>query len=519
MNIKPRFYQEECAQQVFKLVCEGKRKITILVPMGAGKTVISVLIAERICTSYQKALIIIERQEMARACNDMISGMEASSIECITIDDLIAERRNAELYILHSLRPFSRKRFSEYFGITNSSIVVSLGEPCLDNLKKVPDYTARIENKDVHIDVADTVDSIDRLVAYYKKIGNITPLVYSTESIIDIRDIMTASLHEKEILSEQLRADRNKLAHEMIQFSSMPKADSDSELRSIIEKQKRKIEYYEQLLVSCGISKDVLDEEFEKIEALREELKDDFYYEDGTINEAVISRFESAVAESVVRTTKHVLTLENRDRYVDILRELLSEDVWVNKISEESKTYLITAKMNYELMLQMENKKELDFSGVCLLVTKALDVEVARRLYNSYVNYLGRRFAVPRNISSWPNSMLDKTGTGILDEKDFTLGTVPFVVGIDKDGVIRNRYVFTRFKEFAKDELYKRSVTDADREKKITNMVRYVEKVRVDYRNPSAHRNSLDLVTAEACMDYMLETYKIIKEILEDMRK
>ena len=49
-------------------------------------------------------------------------------------------------------------------------------------------------------------------------------------------------------------------------------------------------------------------------------------------------------------------------------------------------------------------------------------------------------------------------------------------------------------------------------------MVKYVEKVREDYRNPSAHREKIDLVTAEACMDYMLETYKKLKEILEDMR-
>ncbi len=519
MNNKQRYYQEECANQVYNLVCRGKRKITILVPAGAGKTAISVLIAEKICRSNQKAFIVTERQEGVESCNDIIQELGADSVQCITLDHLISEKLNAELYVLYALRPMARKRIAEYLGKNNSSIVVSLGEPHFEATGTRADYVVNTEGFDINIEVNEASASFARLVAYYKLMRNAKPLVYCTEGIIDIRDIMTATSQEKNALSEILKEDRNRLAQEMCQLSSEATANNDSELLEVIEKQKRQLQYYEQLLVSCGIPKTTLDEEFEKIESLREKMKNDFYNADGSVNESAMSQFETAVAESVIRATRHVLTLENMDRYEDDLKDQMSEDVWKNKLSDDSRSCLITAKMNYESMLQMENKKELDYSGVCLLVTKALDVEMYRRLYTSYVDYLDKKYKRPGNLERWPNSILNKDRTDVLEAKDFTLGSVMFVVGVDREGNVKNSYVYRLFKEYAKDELYKRSLTDSEREIRVKNMVKYVEKVRMDYRNPSAHRNAMDYVTAEACMDYMLETYKKIKEILEDMRR
>lgn len=77
---------------------------------------------------------------------------------------------------------------------------------------------------------------------------------------------------------------------------------------------------------------------------------------------------------------------------------------------------------------------------------------------------------------------------------------------------------FCMFKKFAKEELYLPMILYEECEQKIKNIVKYVEKVRVDYRNPAAHRHSLDAVSAEACMGYIIETYKKLKEILEDMK-
>lgn len=518
-NIKPHNFQMECAQRVYDKICEGKRNITILVPNGSGKTIISLLIAEKVCTSYQKALIVADRAEIVASCNGMIEQYGAKSIECISIDEVINKQIVVDLFILYSLRPLSRKRMKEYFDNKVGTIVISIGEPLFEKHTNSVDYVVNMNGTDLLIEEKkDVSSSLARLVEYYRKLGNIQPLVYSTESIIDIRDIISADNDEKKLLSEQIRNDRNRMAHEVVQLSNIVIDPQYEDLKIIVEKQQRKLDYYEQLLACCGIPKDTLDKEFEDIERLREELKDDFYNSDGSINEVVMSQFETAVAESVVRCTRHVLTLENRDIYVDILKDLVSEDVWENKLCEESKSFLITAKMNYEAMMGMENKEELEYSGVCLLVTKALDVEISRRIYDGYVDYLKKKFPCSNSLNSWPNTMLNKEHSDVLESKDFTLGTVKFAVGINEHGSVVNNYVYRIFKQYAKDELYNRSVSDSVRLEKIKNMVSSVEKVRVDYRNPSAHRNALDYITAEACMDYMLETYKKLKEILEDMR-
>lgn len=519
MTIEPRFYQKECANQVFRKICEGKRKITVLVPAGSGKTVIAALIAEKVCTSYQKALIVTEHRVIEKACNDKLDQLELPFLESITIDKLITKNISADLYILYSLKPSSRKRVSEYLGCSNSAIIVSFGEPNWTKQPEKTDFIYKSENMVVELEIHKNKESLCHLAEYYKMMGNVLPFVYSTESIIDIRDIMVANPEEKKVLTEKIKNDRNELAHEIIQLSEAVSKNNDSELLGIITKQKRKLDYYEQLLMSCGIPKDVLEEEFEKIESLREELKEDFYTSEGVINETVISQFETAVADSIVRITRRILTLENEDRYEDILKELVSKDVWDNKLSEASKSYLITAKMNYESMIQMENREELEFSGVCLLVTKALDVEIARRLYVLYLEYLEDRFPFPQKIEKWPKSMLDKEKTDILEAKDFTLGSVAYVVGVDKEGNIKNSYVYRLFTDYARQELYKSNLNESLREMKIKNIVKYVEKIREEYRNPSAHRERIDLITAEECMDYMLETYKKLKEILEDMRR
>ena len=518
MNIEPRAYQDECAERVYRLVCDGAKKKTILVPTGSGKTMIASLIVEKICSTDQRAFLVADNKEIVESCSGMLRELGNNHIKCITLERLLAEKQNADLYILYSLRPTGRNKMAEYLSDDNSTIVVSLGEPRFEALESRGGYEVKTDNVDYAIEVGAPSNLLARLMLYYKKMGNIPPLVYATDSIIDIRDIMDASLQEKNSLCEKLKQDRNRLVHEINLISMETVSTNDSVLLEMNAKLKRKCQYYEQILAGCGISKPTLDEEFEKIELLREKLKDKFHNSDGTINETIISQFETTVAESVVRITKHILTLENRDRYEDKLMELIPEDIWKNKLSDESRLFLITAMMNYESMILMDNWEELDYSGVCLLVTKAFDVEISRRLYTSYIEYLDRKYGRSENIINWPNSMLNRERSGVLEAKDFTLGSVKFVIGVDEKGCIRNNYVHRQFNQYARDVLYKRSLTDSDCEIKTRDMVIYVEKVRNDYRNPSAHRKAIDYVTAEACMDYMLVTSKIIEKILENMK-
>ena len=43
----------------------------------------------------------------------------------------------------------------------------------------------------------------------------------------------------------------------------------------------------------------------------------------------------------------------------------------------------------------------------------------------------------------------------------------------------------------------------------------YIEKIRKDYRNPSAHRNAIKKVNAKECLELVLDVEKLLKRMLE----
>ena len=43
----------------------------------------------------------------------------------------------------------------------------------------------------------------------------------------------------------------------------------------------------------------------------------------------------------------------------------------------------------------------------------------------------------------------------------------------------------------------------------------YVEKIRKDYRNPSAHRNAIKKINAKECFELVLDVEKLLKRMLE----
>ena len=81
-------------------------------------------------------------------------------------------------------------------------------------------------------------------------------------------------------------------------------------------------------------------------------------------------------------------------------------------------------------MIKMPNKDKIDYSGVCLLVTKALEIETTKRFFTEYKNYLSKEVGT---IQSWPKVLKKKERGHYVDkelpESEFTLGSVVPVVG------------------------------------------------------------------------------------------
>ena len=73
------------------------------------------------------------------------------------------------------------------------------------------------------------------------------------------------------------------------------------------------------------------------------------------------------------------------------------------------------------------------------------------------------------------------------------------------------------FLEYAKSDLFKFS--DQRRvEAEIEKDYHFIEKVRLDYRNPSAHRDRLTITSAKGCLDYVIDVQHMLKEMLSTMK-
>ena len=101
------------------------------------------------------------------------------------------------------------------------------------------------------------------------------------------------------------------------------------------------------------------------------------------------------------------------------------------------------------------------------------------------------------------------------------MGSFPFIIGsqfvddiddIDKDN-IRNKIV-----EYARQGVLKTyALIHSDEEilDLLSDYAEDIERVRKDYRNPSAHTNALTKIRAKECFDLVLDVEKLLKKMLD----
>jgi hypothetical protein len=175
-----------------------------------------------------------------------------------------------------------------------------------------------------------------------------------------------------------------------------------------------------------------------------------------------------------------------------------------------------------------ESAELVDYSGVCLLITKALEVETTKRFFTGYKDYLRKKYW---SISCWPYALRKRDNNGEfteneIQESEFTLGSVVSVFGlkrtIDDFGSITGFEVArpkprNDFIDYARSVLFRFS----DRQRvaaEIDKDCRFIEKVRLDYRNPAAHRDRLSITSAKECMEYVIDVQHMLKEMLYVMK-
>ena len=196
----------------------------------------------------------------------------------------------------------------------------------------------------------------------------------------------------------------------------------------------------------------------------------------------------------------------------------------VSKLLEIDKIVPTNEKIT---MIKMKDSETFDYSGVCLLVTKALEVETTKRFFLSYKNYLARKY---NSVSRWPFALRQwnrgQITENVITDSEFTLGSVVSVIGMkreyDSDGNIvgysaGHMGTKNEFLDYARNDLFKFS--DRRRvEAEIDKDYHFIEKVRLDYRNPSAHRDRLTITSAKGWLEYVIDVQHMLKEMLSTMK-
>lgn len=236
---------------------------------------------------------------------------------------------------------------------------------------------------------------------------------------------------------------------------------------------------------------------------------------------------EEAFEEFCDRMTKQITkSLQVDIKGLDYKREesylkMVFGDSW-GKLNDKSKSFLVTAKVLFAQMVTTES--ELDYSGVCILVTKALEEELKIRFYDRFIVYLKNKYPFPEKANAWHSSSVEeKKGSRekiLLPAYRFTLGSVYFFCLPKKPRWMPdNIYTIdsSRIREYGEESLFNKMNAQ-----EIIHMLNFIgdkaNYVKDRYRNRAAHTNELKRIDAKSCFDEIVDVQKIFVQIMSSFR-
>jgi hypothetical protein len=309
------------------------------------------------------------------------------------------------------------------------------------------------------------------------KLENQEFMIFKTKRLIDIRDVFFASNEEKAYIENCILKERLKKAEEENSF-----------LRKMIEMQNA--------ILSCmGVP----------TERLQASLKllDEKKRSTDTNDELQIQKLQNEIVEELEKLTDECSNQLSQMACQNYLSSFIDERVW-KKLDSKTRSYLTTAKYTYEILTKADSSLNLDYSGVCMPLTKAVELETSIRFFEGYKSYLAKKYTY--NYSYWPREMIDNS-KGKTRLITYTLGTF-YNIAQNRQGII-----YQDFLSYALSKLYTK-LNKNDVEKEIRKNCDFVERVRKDYRNPAAHTGAFNRVTAKECFDYIIEVEKMLQGMI-----
>ena len=226
--------------------------------------------------------------------------------------------------------------------------------------------------------------------------------------------------------------------------------------------------------------------------------------------------FVDEYTSKLVNITKQEHNNINYEQEKRKLISSLGNESW-NKLSDKSKTFLITSKFIFNYLIMLEDI--IDYSSICLLVTKTLEVELTERFFKNFVKYLKAEYG--KDYSQYHTSLLgwnknDKKHY-VLKPKNCDLGRITFILGFNKDKSLneeQHKNNMIKLVEYSKNNLFN-NLTNDEIEEKLYYYGSLVNEIRIRYRNPAAHTNKLKRIDAEECFNLIIDVEKVLKKMLD----
>lgn len=202
----------------------------------------------------------------------------------------------------------------------------------------------------------------------------------------------------------------------------------------------------------------------------------------------------------------------------------LFDPIW-DRLDSRTQRELFSAKMSYQLLAQKECGNDIDFSGVCTLASKAMEVECEKYFYKRFRQYIFEQTPEKRRDAQFVEalSLTPEAEKQSKQRGGFTLGSVQHIL---KPRYDREKGEFEPYKRYmavltayARERLFSPGVgADLMDDQQIRNIlwtyVDYVNTVKNQYRNPSVHKDLISQQNALSCLDYVVDVEKKLKEMV-----
>lgn len=375
-------------------------------------------------------------------------------------------------------------------------------------------------------------------ILFYLLFFNDNAYIYTSKGFIKLQDIPTPQNYEAILKSDTIEeGEIFKSSREKIDVSTKIDVEEKktTELEKLMDAIKQLQSGQEALLKGQDCINKKLDLISQQLESISERIEVyqsliEKQLERATSEEEIeriISSFSDEIVNNIKKTFQENYDSEEFEKEQNILKRIFTTS-W-DKMSIASKKYLVSAKLIYKKQVNLGNL--VDYSGVCLLVTKALEQEMSKRFYTDYLVYLDKTISGGRsNLNLWPSSLVKEkynrhtrsVENVVMSEHDFTLGSVSFVLckkferGLSQNKKNSDTSLIINY---VNSELFAQPLSEIDAKKVISDIATEVDIIREKYRNPSAHKNELGISEAEECISYVVEVERVLLKILNYMKK